>query len=505
MARASRRRTTRNRDRYGRYIKAAKENPRKRAKKAAKKSAAKMRRAAPKRKASPRARRRVAPKRAKRAVVREVVNENPRPRRKARRVAREEVLYEMATENPRKKAKAKRKLTKKQIAALAAGRRSASRRKTKAYTPAVVKRGRAAPRLGALKIEVVQTTRRATSAPKRKASKKKASRPKKKTVRAAPKRKPVAAPKKRKRTRGKISKSAYAKHGLRVTRAAQLGTMTIGKENPLGFGIGEYALENPLSGGELALAFVTGSVGYLLTDVLDRYLATSADAAQQAKISNVDAVNTPPGIMRVLAQAGVATLPLIGAYFVRSPMARASLQGAGLGALFHLGGQLFKSFVIPKLFKDNATAQRLYGESLAGAAKKEAVVQAGGTVRGIPGHGQPYGLLSAGRPAWDVGPRANVGVGEWENRTFAIPAPTSPSPIAADDCVPCGRQAPQPGQPSPYHEAAKETINAIADQAAIFQKGTGLMDLRSGPTCAAEGSLAGPRMAIKDMFTDKND
>ncbi len=503
MARASRRRTTRNRDRYGRYVtKSTRENPRKK-KKSVKKSAPKMRRAASKRKASPKRKtttRRTAPRR----VAREV-QENPRPRRKARRVAREEVVYEMATENPRKKS-AKRKLSKKQIKALAAGRRAAARRKTRAFTPAVVKRGGAAPRLGALKIEVVQTTRR-PAAPKRKAAKKAPARKAKKAAKAkqakraaASRAKTVQAKKPRKRTRGGISHSAYAKNKKAVTRAAQLGTMTIGRENPLGFGIGEYALENPLSGGELALAFVAGSVGYLLSDVLDRYLATSSEAAQQAKISNADAVNTPPGIMRVLAQAGVAALPLIGAYFVRSPMARASLQGAGLGSLFHLGGQLFKSYMIPKLLPNNATAQRLYGEAIAGAAKKDAVVQAGGTVRGLPPH---YALLTAGRPAWDVGPRAAVGVGEWENRTLAIPSPASPSPIASDDCVPCGKVAPAPG-PSPYHEAAKETVNAIVDQAAIFQKNAGLLDLRSGPACAAEGSLAGPRMPIKDLFADKD-
>lgn len=169
-------------------------------------------------------------------------------------------------------------------------------------------------------------------------------------------------------------------------------------ENPIGMG----AFENPLSGGELALAFVTGGVGYALTDVLDRYLATSdkTDAATNAIV-----INSAPSLMRMAAQAGLAAAPFAGAYFVHQPMARAALQGFGLGAGFHLVGQVLKTFVFGKLLKKEddpkAIGHRLYpdlpAESVQEAAAKAqeaANKAAAGTVAGPPqvGVGAPHGL-----------------------------------------------------------------------------------------------------------------
>src|SRR5271166_2275583 len=125
----------------------------------------------------------------------------------------------------------------------------------------------------------------------------------------------------------------------------------------------EYALENPLSGGELALAFVTGGIGFAVTDLLDRYLATSA--TPPANLPNIAAIDSAPGITRILAQAGMTALPFIGAYFVKQPMGRAALQGFGLGAGIHLVGQLIKSYVMAKALANNATGQRLYAEAIA--------------------------------------------------------------------------------------------------------------------------------------------
>jgi|SRR5271166_464362 len=137
----------------------------------------------------------------------------------------------------------------------------------------------------------------------------------------------------------------------------------------------EYALENPLSGGELALAFVTGGIGFAVTDLLDRYLATSA--TPPANLPNIAAIDSAPGITRILAQAGMTALPFIGAYFVKQPMGRAALQGFGLGAGIHLVGQLIKSYVMAKALANNATGQRLYAEAI--AANQVATAAAGGT------------------------------------------------------------------------------------------------------------------------------
>jgi hypothetical protein len=116
----------------------------------------------------------------------------------------------------------------------------------------------------------------------------------------------------------------------------------------------EYGLENPLSGGEMLLAGITGTLGYVLTDILDRLLAnselattgSSSIASGQTAMDTPVAVLTKPGIWRVLAQAGAAAVPFVGAYWAKEPMLRAGLQGLGLGALIHLGGQVVEHYVI---------------------------------------------------------------------------------------------------------------------------------------------------------------
>jgi len=226
------------------------------------------------------------------------------------------------------------------------------------------------------------------------------------------------------------------------------------------------ALENPLSGGELALAFVTGGIGYALTDLLDRYLATSA--TPPAGMPNAVAVMTAPGLTRILAQAGFTALPFIGAYFVKQPMGRAALQGLGLGAGIHLVGQLIKSYVMAKALKSNDTGKRLYGDAIAANMLSAAAAGAtgatgatggatgatGGAVHGLPfglgapllglgGVSVPYGIGRAPARAYnDVGPRAGVGVGQ-----FAAPAGAPYAPTTG--VVPLGPHGPTPGGPAP--------------------------------------------------------
>jgi hypothetical protein len=142
--------------------------------------------------------------------------------------------------------------------------------------------------------------------------------------------------------------------------------------NPIGTG-GWYggfgALENPLSGGELATAAVTATLGFLLSDAVDRYLSTTAlattSAGQQAESAvNMRVPNAVPDMTRIGAGIGMVVVPFIGAHFVKSPMGRASLQGAGLGAGVRLLAQLFKSYVVQKFLPTNATVQRLYQDTL---------------------------------------------------------------------------------------------------------------------------------------------
>jgi hypothetical protein len=122
-------------------------------------------------------------------------------------------------------------------------------------------------------------------------------------------------------------------------------------------------MENPMSGGELLLAAATGTLGFVASDLLDRWLAAkelstggSSLATGQTGLTPGMASLTKPGIMRILAQLGAAAVPFAGAYWVKEPMGRAALQGAGLGMIFHLGGQLFQHYVIAKWVGGSAPA-----------------------------------------------------------------------------------------------------------------------------------------------------
>ena len=136
----------------------------------------------------------------------------------------------------------------------------------------------------------------------------------------------------------------------------------------------EYAMENPLSGGELLLAGATASLGYVITDMLDRWLAykelgpngTGLSSGNTTGIVSANIALTKPGIWRVLAQAGAAAVPFAAAYYVHQPMGRAALQGAGIGALVHLGQQLLTHFVIAKWVGGSAPAAGSMAASVSG-------------------------------------------------------------------------------------------------------------------------------------------
>jgi hypothetical protein len=161
--------------------------------------------------------------------------------------------------------------------------------------------------------------------------------------------------------------------------------------------IGAEFMENPLSGGELALAVGTAAAGYILTDILDRYLANSelATAGSSSLASGATPLSatmaglTKPGIWRILAQAGAGAIPLAAAYYVKEPMGRAALQGFGLGALVHLLGQVVEHYVIAKYLGSStptagtltATLNNLYGaEIIADNASDLATTGTAGTL-----------------------------------------------------------------------------------------------------------------------------
>lgn len=183
---------------------------------------------------------------------------------------------------------------------------------------------------------------------------------------------------------------------------------------------------------ELALALVAGGFGFVLSDGLDRFLATYDPASTTAKptdkftsdgvgtLANALNIAAPPGIMRIGAGVGMMALPAVGAVFVDHPFARSALEGMAVGAGVSLFKTLWNSFLMP-LLKPSDTAPaslqksiivRLYPSEVAASinlAQKQQAVSSGGGA----------GALSA--PA-DVGPFAVGGDSPYPDAAEALRA-----------------------------------------------------------------------------------
>lgn len=182
--------------------------------------------------------------------------------------------------------------------------------------------------------------------------------------------------------------------------------------NPIGrFGMSEYSMSNPLSRGEIFLAAAAGGVGFILADVLDRYAAVKWSTLAPG-VTQQQFVEGPPHLIRIGMQLGVAAAGFIPAYFIKNDAARATFQGAGLGAVIHLAGQLIKSYVIGQALSSNATVQSLYPDTLtanAAVAAAQGATGATGTIAGFFGLGRRPAAVPYGIGYRDVGPRAGVG------------------------------------------------------------------------------------------------
>lgn len=343
-------------------------------------------------------------------------------------------------------------------------RRAARRGASRASVPAVIRRrsrGRSRAMPGVIRIQIAGLSKKRSS--KRRGSSKRRSSSKRRNGHRSHRR----SSKRRSGTVRRTPLSHRLPPASEFFANPRYGMVPYGQQ---GYGEEEYALENPLSGGELALAFVTGGIGFAVTDLLDRYIATSATPAA-GTVPNIVAIDAAPGITRILAQAGLTALPFIGAYFVKKPMGRAALQGFGLGAGIHLVGQLIKSYVMAKALANNATGQRLYAEAIAAneaqaagvtgytgatGAAALAAYQALAPAAGVSG--LPFGLGASvfrGSPMGphrhvvpqqmrryaDMGPRAGVGQAGPSSAVAAIAPSTAVltnTPGAAPNLNPSG-------------------------------------------------------------------
>jgi hypothetical protein len=101
------------------------------------------------------------------------------------------------------------------------------------------------------------------------------------------------------------------------------------------------ALENPLSGMELAITILTGSVGYMAAEIADRYMAIRKGAPGGGKgmplslaVNDGKAPQLPmyKDWPRLLVAVGITGAPLVASAFIKSPTWRSALQTMGIGA-----------------------------------------------------------------------------------------------------------------------------------------------------------------------------
>jgi hypothetical protein len=129
------------------------------------------------------------------------------------------------------------------------------------------------------------------------------------------------------------------------------------------------ALENPLSAMELAIGALTGTIGYVAMDSIDRAIA-SRDGAPLVKAAvGYAAAEAGPiwgDLPRLGAGVAIAAVPFIGAQFIRGPALRSALQFFGFGAAFNVLGKVGTA-LLAKIMKDSNTGKRLYAQEVASA------------------------------------------------------------------------------------------------------------------------------------------
>lgn len=141
--------------------------------------------------------------------------------------------------------------------------------------------------------------------------------------------------------------SGYTRNGVRVSSYLREEDMLL---NPIG---GAGFMDNPISGGEIATVFVTAGAGWIVTDMISRYLETNA--ANYAAPANTTVLPNAVGILgmpswtNILVQAGISVVGLgLGGYLGRNGdggYGVAALNGLGVGAGLHLIGQLFNALM----------------------------------------------------------------------------------------------------------------------------------------------------------------
>lgn len=120
---------------------------------------------------------------------------------------------------------------------------------------------------------------------------------------------------------------------------------------------------------QLAVAVISGGLGFVLADGLDRFLATYNPASTSAPptdkftssgagtLANALNVASAPGLVRIGASVASTALPAIASVFVDQPLLRSALEGWAVGAGVKTFSMLWNNLLMPLLKpKDTSSA-----------------------------------------------------------------------------------------------------------------------------------------------------
>lgn len=212
--------------------------------------------------------------------------------------------------------------------------------------------------------------------------------------------------------------------------------------------------------GKLALAVGSAGVSFIISDAIDRFLATynpelSGDKAPKNKftsdgtgtLANTLNVASPPHIGRIATSIGLAALPAVASIYAKNKFLKSSLEGAAVGSGVKAFSLLWTNVLMPmlkpkesdpELLKKSIVA-RLYPAEVAAKLNLESKTTA---ISGVTTAGALSGQ--------DVGPFAGVGG-------------SSPYPDTAEALR---RQAGMGGE-SPYPSTAQALRAGIGDKFGI--------------------------------------
>jgi hypothetical protein len=229
-----------------------------------------------------------------------------------------------------------------------------------------------------------------------------------------------------------------------------------------------YSMENPLTPMEMGVGAVTGVLGFLAADALDRVIAThalrnkttnpvagdsttgtwadDANGKRYPGLYNATAVLAPMDWQRWMAGAGITAVPFIVAAFIKSPVGRSSLQFFGFGAGVRILGKAATDLMAKLTAPKYSWGTRLYdGEARAAAAAATGDPTGGGL---LPSSG--LGALPEGLGSGCGCANCVTGVGaccRFSGQQSATFSPVVGGPLQPQAPSPSGQAQPPAPQP----------------------------------------------------------